>query len=221
MPDRRLAVLRLVLVAAACTGATGTAAPAAGSRLQGEMQGEYYIAPEGRFQVLAPVLPDLGGRIEDTANVVTFSDDTAIHASIACFPLDRAQRWERDTREIRDYLAQFYGSFVLPDFSRRFPGAATESALFTPDLHAGALFVFTLLPGGSAFNGAGSEPLPAAKRGNLLFVSHDSIFVLSIELAERVTRRDTFHKTAAEENEILRERLLQLAQRLRIPASPS
>lgn len=189
--------------------------------LYGQIRGTTYVAPGGRYRVTMPVLPELGGKVYDTENVVTFSDDVSTHISIACFSLDMSQRWERDTRGVREYLGFFYSEFMLPDFASRFPETATEQALFTPDLLGGALFVFTLLPGGSAFAGRASvidtpDAIPAAKRGNLLFLHQDSIFVISMELAERVTQRSTFHKTADEENAILRERLLELLQKLQI-----
>lgn len=57
-----------------------------------------------------------------------------------------------------------------------------------------------------------------AKRGTLLFVRESAIFILSAELAERVTQRNTFHQTPAEENELLRARLIELTNRMTIPA---
>ena len=221
---RHVAAFCLVLAGAVAWGQE-KAAPESlvnGAGLYGQLRGTTYVAPEGRFRVTVPVLPELGGRITDTENVVTFSDDVSTHVSIACFPLDLSHKWERDTRGIRDYLGYFYGEFVFPDFARRFPDAATERALFSPDLLGGTMFVFTLLPGGSAFEGRssvieGAGTAPAAKRGNALFVQNDCMFVLSIELAERVTQRSAFNKTADEENEILRTRLLELVQRMQIP----
>lgn len=219
---RLLATLCLVVATAgASTTPEALTTPAAG--LYGQIRGTTYIAPEGRYRVTMPVLPELGGKAYDTENVVTFSDDVSTHISIACFPLDLSQRWERDTRGVREYLGFFYAEFMFPDFANRYPEAATERALFTPDLFGGTLFVFTLLPGGSAFAGRTSviespETVPAAKRGNLLFLQNDCIFVISMELAERVTQRSTFHKTADEENELLRDRLLEFLQKMQIAA---
>jgi len=192
--------------------------------LYGEVKNGFYTAPEGRFRVAIPVLPELGGQVHDTENVVTFDDDVSVHASLACFPLDLSQKWELETREIRDYLTYFYTTFVFSEFERRYPGAANDASLFSPDLKNGALFVFTLLPGGSYFAARSSVVPPSpdaplvAKRGTLLFVENNCIFVLSIELAERITQRSTFDKTSSEENALLRERLLELVQRLQIPA---
>lgn len=221
----KLRLLAAVCLACATAGTSAAqetmTTPSAG--LYGQIRGSTYVAPEGRFRVTMPVLPELGGKVYDTESVVTFSDDVSTHVSIACFPMDLSQRWERDTRGVREYLGFFYAEFMFPDFASRFPEAATEQALFTTDLFGGALFVFTLLPGGSAFSGRASvletpDTLPAAKRGNLIFLQHDCIFVLSMELAERVTQRSTFHKTADEENALLRERLLELLQKLQIAA---
>lgn len=215
----------ILLSCAVVCGAWAQTTPAPGTApLYGEVRNGHYIAPEGRFRVVVPVLPELGGQIHDTENVVTFDDNVSVHVSIACFPLDLSQKWELETREVRDYLTYFYATFVFPEFERRHPGAANEQSLFSSDLKKGALFVFTLLPGGSYFaNGSNVLPAPAdaplvAKRGTLLFVDHGCIFVLSLELAERITQRSTFEKTAVQENEILRDRLVELTQRMQIPA---
>lgn len=195
--------------------------PASG--LYGEFRNGNYIAHEGRFRMTVPVLAELGGRIFDTENVVTFTDEVSTHVSVAVFPLDLSNKWELETRGVKDFLAYFYAEHVLSNFARRFEGVATERSVFTPDLKGGALFAFTLLPGGSAFQGRATliepaGPPPAAKRGTMLFLENGCIFILSSELAERVTQRSAFQKSADEENEILRNRLIALAGRLQIPS---
>lgn len=221
MPSLRLIAL---LLAGGLVATTGRTQQLPDSGLYGEIRNGHYTAPEGRFRVPVPVLPELGGRTFDTEAVVTFTDEVSTHISIACFPLDMSNKWELETREIRDYLAYFFSEHVYSSFVQRYPGVATERSEFTADLRGGALFVFTLLPGGSAFEGKstvidGAAPSPAvAKRGTLLFVDHGCIFIVSTELAERVTQRSAFHKSADEENGILRTRLIQLAHRLQVPA---
>lgn len=195
--------------------------PPTAAGLNGSVNGDTYTAPGGTYSVAIPVLPEFGGQVHDTENVVTFDDNVNLHASIACFPLDLTQKWELETRGARDYLATFYAEFVLKDFQTRFPGTTAEATLFVPELNDGALFGFVLLPGGSAFairdtvEGGAPAETPAAKRGNLLFVKAGHLYVLSVELAERVTQHSIFHKTPKEEDEILRERLLKLAGNLR------
>lgn len=216
--------LTALLVASGLLLGEGSAQQVPDSGLYGEVRNGHYTAPEGRFRLPVPVLTELGGRVIDTEAVVTFADDVSTHLSLACFPLDMSNKWELETREIRDYLAYFFAEHVYSNFAQRYPGATNERSEFTADLRGGALFVFTLLPGGSAFEGKanlidGAAQSPAvAKRGTLLFVDHGCIFILSTELAERVTQRSAFQKTADEENEILRTRLIQLANRLQIPA---
>jgi hypothetical protein len=196
------------------------------SDLYGRLEGEVYVAPADRYRVSIPVLPELGGQVHDTENVVTFDDNLSTHASIACFPLDVDQKTELEVRGLRRYLGYFYTEFVLADFRQRFPAATDEKMLFVPEYRDGALLGFALLPGGSVF--AARDALPGkdasdpsvAKRGNLLFLHDNAVFVVSIELAERVTERSVFHKTPAEEDVILRERLLQLANRIQFPTAP-
>jgi hypothetical protein len=195
------------------------------ARLYGTLKRENYVAPDGIYTVPVPVLPELGGEITDTENVVTFDDSVSTHISLASFPLDMSQRWDLTEKGPRDYLSNFYVNYVLSDFQKRYPGSSAESTLFAPELMEGSVLGFALLPGGSAFAGqldlpgaARTEPVPTAKRGNLLFVRGERIYVLSIELAERITQKKFFNKTPEEENAILRERLIQFVNRIRFPA---
>jgi hypothetical protein len=202
----------------------GFAALAAVARAQevalyGRLEGEVYVSPTGQFKIPAPVLPELGGTITDTENVVTFSDNFNTHLSIACFPLDASQKWELDTRGRRDYLLYFFTTFVLPDFQSRFPGSSIASARFVSELLDGSLITFCLLPGGSAFEGKNSvsDAPPAnpvtAKRGTLLFIRNRYIYVISSELTERATQRSTYSKTVEQEDQLLSERLITLTGR--------
>ncbi len=188
--------------------------------MAGHMEGDLYVSPTGEFKIPSPILPELGGTLSDTENAVTFSDNYNTHISIACFPMDASQKWELDTRGLRDYLLYFFTDFVLPDFQGRFPGSSIESARFLPDLMNGTMITFALLPGGSYFEaknsvlGAPPENPVTAKRGTLLFVRNRHIFVLSSELAERATQRSTYHRTVVQEDDLLSERLTTLANRL-------
>jgi hypothetical protein len=188
--------------------------------LSGKMDGDTYISATGEFKVPSLVLPQLGGKITDTPNVVTFTDSYNTHVSIACFPQDHSQKWEQDTRGLRDYLLYFFTDFVLADFEKRFPGSQVESARFLPELHGGALIAYALLPGGSFFEPKSTVAAPPdaerpkAKRGTMLFVRNRHIYVLSIELAERVTQGSTYELSTEKENTILSERLTTLAERV-------
>ncbi len=211
--------LRLLRPLAVFTTLAVTASAQVGTLLLGHMEGEAYVSPTGEFKIPAPVLPELGGLITDTENVVTFSDSFNTHLSIACFPLDASQKWELDTRGRRDYLLYFFTTFVLTDFQGRFPGSNIESARFLPELLEGSLITFSLLPGGSSFETKNSvvDAPPAnpvtAKRGTMLFVRNRYIYVISTELAERATQRSTYHKTVEEENTLLSEQLINLGGR--------
>ena len=187
--------------------------------MAGKLEGSLYISPTGEFKVPSPVLPELGGTIADTDNVVTFSDSYNTHISVACFELDAAQKWELDTRGLRDYLLYFFNNFVLADFKARFPKSSIESARFMPELMSGTMITFALMPGGSYFeakNRVGEDSAEApvvAKRGTLLFVRNWHIYVISTELAERATQRSTYSKTVEQENQLLTERLITLLGR--------
>jgi hypothetical protein len=188
--------------------------------LAGQIAGDTYVSATGLFRIAVPVLPELGANITDTTNVVTFADAFTTHITIAVFPLDATQRWELSTTSKKEYLVKFFSGFLLSDFRQKFPGSAVESATFLPTVQDGALLVYALLPGGSMFNqrivlfGA-SDNLPTAKRGNLLFIKGDNIFILSSEIAERATERSLYTKTTAQENEILQDRLLDVLRKMR------
>ncbi|HEX2855443.1 MAG TPA: hypothetical protein VHO24_19565 [Opitutaceae bacterium] len=192
------------------------------SALLGRVDGNTYLAPSGAFKVSIPVLPELGGTISDTENVVTFQDDFNTHISIAAFAQDATQRWELSSRGLKDYLVYFFSNFVLSDFKQAFEGVQIESAKFVPALQDGSLITYILVPGGTMFAskiaslGTDDKP-PVAKRGNLLFVKNGHIFVISIELAERIIEGRAYKKTTAEEDEILRQRLIDVVSRIQLP----
>jgi hypothetical protein len=197
-------------------------APAPG--LVGKVEGKNYVSPTGVFKVAIPVLPELGGEISDTPNVVTFQDAFNVHISIAAFAQDATQRWENSTRGTKDYLIYFFSNFVLSDFKQAFQGVQIESAKFIPGTLEGSLITYILIPGGTMFANKipqfdTSDRIPIAKRGNLLFVKNGHIFVISVELAERVIEGRTYKKTTAEEDEILRSRLTDVTAKIQF-ASP-
>ncbi len=211
----RFPLLRLCAFAALATPLTVVAAPApqeTSPALQGKVEGRTYVSATGQFKVTIPVLPELGGDITDTPNVVTFQDDFNVHVSIAAFPQDATQRWELSTRGLKDYLIYFFSNYVLADFKQSFEGVQIESAKFLPGALEGSLLTYILVPGGTMFADrvpqlATSDRVPVAKRGNMLFVKNGHIFVISMELAERVIEGRAYSKTTAEEDELLRNRL--------------
>jgi hypothetical protein len=204
--------LRLALVLAL----TSCLLPAQG--IEGRIEGRTYVSPTGLFKVAIPVLPELGGDLTDTPNVVTFQDDFNVHVSIAAFPQDATQRWENSTRGAKDYLIYFFSNFVLSDFRQNFEGVQIESAKFVPGVLDGSLLTYLLVPGGTMFPdrlpAVSNEVLPIAKRGNLLFIRNEHVFVISIELAEKVIEGKSYGKSVAEQDEILRKRLLEMVDKI-------
>jgi len=220
-------MLRLTLsLALALFALVARAQDASPSPLAGKVEGKTYASPTGVFKVTIPVLPELGGEITDTPNVVTFQDAFNVHISIAAFPQDATQRWENSTRGTKDYLIYFFSNFVLSDFKQAFEGVQIESAKFIPATLDGSLITFILIPGGTMFADkipqlATDIRVPIAKRGNLLFVKNGHIFVISVELAERVIEGRSYKKTTAEEDEILRQRLNDVVAKIQFAKSPA
>lgn len=187
--------------------------------LVGTVRDRTYFSPTGAYSVVIPVLKELGGTVSDRENVVVFQDGYNVHISIGCFPQDATQRWELSTRGVRDYLAYFFATFAFPDFQQMFPGSQVERMEFMPGMVDGALLIYTLLPGGTMFanrlaNVGPDTPMPVAKRGNLLFLKHGHVYVISLELAERSLEGSAYRKTREEEDAILKQRLEVLLDNL-------
>lgn len=186
--------------------------------LSGRLEGNTYHPPTDAYSIRIPVLPELGGQIKDTDNVVTFQDSFNVHVSIAAFSQDATQRWELSTRGLNEYLSYFLENFVLPDFYNAFPGTVVESSAPVKSIEGGALLAFTLLPGGSMFAERASMPLdgslPIAKRGNLIFLKNGFIYVISMELTERVIEGGSYKLKTADEDRLLRERIEAILDRM-------
>lgn len=203
-------------------------ARAQGGGLVGHVDGDSYVSPTGAFRLRVPVLPELGGQISDTENVVTFRDDFGTLISIAAFPQNAGERWKLQTRGTKDYLLGFFTDYVLPDFKRSFPRLTVDKdAVFMPTLMDGALLVYMELPGGSMFASQvvtidPDRKIRPAKRGNLLFVHDGFIFVISSELSERVLEGTAYTLTPDQENLTLRERLEDIVAQIHFlkPAQP-
>ena len=207
------------LVPAVLLGLLACTASALAAPLVGRVEGEQYLSPTGQYRIRTPILTDLGGTIEDTETAVTFHDDFGTHISVACFRFDATQRWEFETRGVRDYLLYFFTEVVLANFQSRYPGSAIESARFLTELQDGALIAYATLPGGSLFEPPSVTGVPAAervvaKRGTLLFVRNRHVYVISTELAERATQRSTYSLTTQQEDDQLSTRLIALVGRL-------
>lgn len=217
---RTAAALFVLLVAAV--------APAPAQALSGRIEAGRYISATGAFSMPIPVLQALGGTVTDTSNVVTFKDSYSTMISVGAFPMDATERWEFSTKGARDYLIQFFALNVIPEFRRAFPKLTIEGSqgTFMPALSGGSLLTFFLIPGGSAFVDA-SNPFAApatptvAKRGNLVFVRNNVTYVISTELAERVTLGTSYHKTAAEEDDLLKKRIQEIVAGITFLGAPA
>ena len=178
-----------------------------------------YIHPTGAFRIRVPVYPELGGEINDTENVVTFQDAFGEHYSIGVFPMNGDLRAEDTKRGHKDFLDWFFQNSIEADFRRTLPGTNHEpTARYNAGTQGGALFTILNIPDGSVYMDRVFVFPPRtpviAKRGNLVFVRDSFIYVLSTELSERIFEYSTWNKTAAEEEEILRQRLYDLLSRI-------
>jgi hypothetical protein len=195
--------------------------------LVGRIEGNTYVSPTGAFRMTIPVKAELGGRINDNQIFVSFQDDYSTYVSVVAVAQDATERWELQTRGTKDYLRYFFNHYAFDEFKRAYKDASIESALFIPNLYDGALVVYVLLPGGSVFNGAPPVLVPptkpqVAKRGNLIFIKNGFIYVISTELAERITEGSAYSMTTHDEDVLLRERLTDLVDSITfLPAAGS
>jgi hypothetical protein len=225
-PMSRFVLAFLVSIASASVYAQEE--PPAPPPLVGTVQGNVYVSPTGAFKITIPVIQDLGGSIIDTQNSVTFQDPFSMYVTIVAFPMDATQKWQMDIAVNRkEYLVGFFRDHVVPDFRRSFPDVQVEpSARYLAGLLDGAFLAYMTLPGGSMFAKAGDQIAPSAKppvakRANLVFVRNNFIFVISTELAERVTEGTAYHQTSDQEDELLRDRLVDLVGKMQFIRPPA
>ncbi|HZZ58541.1 MAG TPA: hypothetical protein VFE31_11970 [Opitutaceae bacterium] len=217
---RRFLALALVVTSVAVAQEADPAAPAGRDHgLLGRIEGDQYYAPSGSYRITIPLVDGLDGQIIDTPNVVSFRDPYSTYITVWCHTQDAPQKWQYEVQGPKEALEEFFYDYVWRDFAA-FPGAAYDTnARFQPRLYGGALFTFITLPGGSMFANPQFQIDPyakpiVAKRGNMLFVHDGYIYVISTELAERVTQRDHYTLTDEEENILLRDRLTAIASRI-------
>jgi hypothetical protein len=228
-PRLILSLLALCLTALLAPAQTADA-PDEGPVLLGNIENGSYISPNGLFRIPIPVLPELGGRITDTVNMVTFQDAFTTHITLAAIPMDSLMLEALAKSNRKEYLIKFFTGIMVPGMQKRFKDMTLEAnGVFMPKIHDGAVLINTLIPGGTAFYSriamfGATDNLPVAKRGNLLFIHGDVLFIISTELGERSTARSAYKKTLEQENDILRKQLLALHASLVIKgaeASPS
>ena len=212
-------MLRFAFASILALAPIASQAQQAGTTLAGRIEGNTYVSPTGAFRIEIPVDPLLGGAINDTPMLVSFQDNFSTNISVATVPQDATERWELSTRGTKDYLRFFFNHYAFNEFKRMYAGSSIESALFVPDLLDGALIVYVLLPGGSAFNAAHpmivpSEKPPVAKRGNLIFIKNGFVYIISTELAERVTEGSAYTMSTHDEDVLLREHLTDIVNRI-------
>jgi len=69
--------------------------------------------------------------------------------------------------------------------------------------------------------GAAPAAPPVAKRGNVVFVKNGFTIVISTELSERITEGSQYKKTPEEENQILRNRLVEVVKKMQFSKPPA
>lgn len=197
-------------------------APATPTKLLGRIADDRYHAPHDVYSVPVPVLQGEGATIMDNGEIVVFKDKVSTLLTIASFAMPAIAKWEYETTPPKDYLIAFFRDNVLRDYRLEFPDTTIESARFLPDAFGGIMVAFTLLPSGSAFTPAApTAPPSVAKRGHLVFVRDGRIFVIAVELAERVTAPQDYNLNQAQEDHVLFNRLVGVVTTMHFGPGPA
>jgi len=188
--------------------------------LKGRIENGRYYAPSNSFDIPLPMLVGDRPLVLDNPNIVVFRDDVRTMLTIAAIHMEPIDKWELDTTSAREFLIKFFRESVLADYREAFPGTSVESARLLNDVEGGSLLVHTLHPNGSAFEidpivrNDPATPPPIAKRGNLIFAHGDFVYVISSELADRVTESSTYTTDTETEDRILHDRLLEVHSKI-------
>jgi|GEM_PF-263611 len=199
--------------------AASAPAPAPARRLHGRIEAERYFAPGDLYSVPLPVFHGTDSAVMDTAEIVVFKDKVSTLLTIAAFKMPAYEKWRFEGMEPKEYFIEFFRDSILRDYRHEFPESSIESARYLPEVFAGAMVAFTRMPGGSAFvpppPANPLAPAPVAKRGHLVFIRNGYIYVVAIELAERVTQPTAYKLTTQEEDRLLFGRLVTVLEALR------
>ena len=202
--------------------------PAPPAPLLGRILVDTYYAPSGTYKIDVPVSMQLGGAITDTESLVVFDDSYLTHLTIANFPLDATQKWDLSISTPKEYLIGFFEKFVMRNYREAYKGVEVrvdERARFIPSMLGGAFIGYITIPGGTYFASRIFHLAPdakprVAKYGVLLFVHDGTIFIISMELAERATEGSAYHLTSEQEDSTLRGRLLDIASKIQFLSKP-
>lgn len=175
-----------------------------------------YEAPNGEFALKIPVLGELGGQVREFNGGVLFFDAFTTHIAVLHIPMDATQRWELSTQGAKDYLVNFFAGAILPQYRSTGKEITVQSAKFLPSRNNGTVLTYTIQDGGSFFNNrlaffGESDVLPKAKRGHMVFIKNEALVVISVELGEKSTERSLYKATQAEEDEVLKNRLIEIS----------
>ncbi|HUG11903.1 MAG TPA: hypothetical protein VMM36_12860 [Opitutaceae bacterium] len=195
--------------------------------LRGRIENGRYYAPTDAFDIAIPMLVGDRPLVLDNPNIVVFRDDVRTMLTIAAIRMEAIDKWDLETTSPREFLIKFFRESVLADYRESFPGTTVESARLLNNLEGGALLVATLHPNGSAFEtdpivrNDPATPPPVAKRGNLIFARGDFVYVISTELADRVTESSTYTTDIETEDRILNDRLVEVHSKIHFAGDPA
>jgi len=175
-----------------------------------------YSSPSQVFKVPVPVDRNLGGNIADATNAVSFTDDFGrlFRIEFSSLPSQWGSRLGKADKEqsLKDFLEQAY----LPaTILKAIPDASVEYLEYMDQILGGALYAEAYLPKGSinaVSKGGSSFAREDAKRGLLLFLHKNNIFIISTCLMQLSSDGSSDIKEKEKIRGLLKNNTLSFAQ---------
>ena len=179
---KRIAPFLSLLIVIVCSSSCVTAPHFAGT-----IQNNIYTPSSNNYTVPIPVSAGLGGRIQDSTNMVIFIDDFGSLFRIETWVLSNEDMQITHSLDRQKYLGTMLKAFYLPStILRAIPSATIAHQEWHPEFHGGTLYTEVTMPGGS-INSVSVNGAPPVKedtaRGLLLFVEGNSLCIVSTALS--------------------------------------
>ena len=149
---------------------------------QSDLEGAWYVSPEGNFSVPVPVDDQRGGKIDDQEGCVAFSDDFGVLLKIDYFPVLGEVEETIESVGEEGYLKSFLDNFVSQAILANVPNSKLLHAEYLEDEEA--YFVVLDLPAGATLSVQKNEgPLTRldAYRGLMAFIADDFCYTVSCQ----------------------------------------
>lgn len=158
--------------------------------LAGTIEDNKYSPPSGLYKVLVPVDDHFGGKIEDSPNSVSFTDDFCHIFRIEFMPSDADTKILSDEGGKESFLKSAFDNIYMQlTIFKSIPNALIEHQEYIKEIFGGAYYAQVFLPKGSICSVSSNQPpfsemAPFERvdgvRGILTFLQGQNIYFVSI-----------------------------------------